>query len=240
MKMKTTKYVFAIVVFAACHVYGGSSGEARLGGIYMSPSSDLWDSGAGLSAQWRSTMKDNWQFAASLGFAKIDANTDEIPGSKGAVVTGGQSGTYWGFVDKYEGDATIIPLGVSAIYSINLGQADVTLEGGLKYVFVNSSVKANLIDGYIDPRTGRVIPGSPVDRWKEDVDIGNNLLGTLGAQLNIPVSDKAKLYLGAGYQFDITKSDAKIESRWREYDGKSVTKSEFGGLFAEIGISFEL
>lgn len=212
-----------------------SKGKFRLGGTFISPSGDLWKSGGGINAQWIIPMKENFSVGISIGAQKVKVNTDVVDDPP--VNTSSRYGlTYMGFVDSYEGDATLIPLGASGIYNIPLSQAVLSLEAGIKYVFVTGDVTANMLDGVFDPY-GNVLDA---DRWREDVDIKGNLLGTVGAQITFSLNESLELYVGGGYQFDIVKSDIKITgSRWSDYDGLKIGENELAGAFGEAGLVFK-
>ena len=234
--MKKYLQIVAIVVSCAVSSYAASKSELRVGGTYLWPSDDFWKSGGGANIQWRYSVQKDFALAVSLGIQKLDVSTDEVSADDGLVnAYATDELLYMGFVDKYEGDATLVPLGASAIYDIPLGQAVLSLEAGLKYVFVSSSVKANMLDGVIDSQGNVLI----ADMWKEDVEIGNNLLGSLGAQINIPLNQQVKLYIGGGYQFDIVKGDVELKSDWSDYDGIKTTENKLGSAFAEAGIAFK-
>lgn len=227
--------IMIAALFCAGMSYANPQNEIRVGGIYLSPSGDLWEPGGGASVEWRRLIKDNFSVSLSIGIMKLDASTDEIPGDEGAVVTGGSTGIYYGFVDYYEGEATIIPVSSFLIYDIPLGTATLSLEGGFKYIFVNSDVEAHMLDGFIDPYTGQAF-GS--DRWISETEIGGNLLGALAAHVAFPLNDKAKIFIGGGYQIDIVKSDVELKNQYSDYDGKSVTENELAGFFVEAGVGF--
>lgn len=234
--MRMFLMVLAVVLLGSASAYSASESELRIGGTYLSPSGDFWKSGGGANIQWRYSVQKDFALAVSLGIQKLDVSTDEV--SDGPVNTLDAYGLlYRGYVDNYEGDATLVPVGASAIYNIPLGQNVLSLEAGLKYVFVNSRAKANMIDGVVDSR-GNVVSGS-VEKWQEDVEIGNNLLGSIGAQIDIPLNQQVKLYIGGGYQFDIVKGDVELKSDWADYDGIKTTENELGSVFAEAGIAYK-
>jgi len=234
--MKTLKWIMLLVVCFAISSFAQSKGEMRVGGSFISPSGDLWKSGGGIRAEWRLPLQENFSVGISLGVQKIKVNTDKVEDDTPVNTTSRNGLRYMGWVDSYEGDAVIIPLGASAIYDIPLSQAMLSLIAGVDYAFVNGDITANMLDGVFDPY-GNVLTA---DRWKEDVEVKGNLLGKIGGQITFPLNDSLKLYIGGGYQFDIVKSDIKITgSRWRDYDGLKVGENELAGAFGEAGLVFK-
>lgn len=237
MNNRVTK-TYTLALISLCFAglsFANLKDEIRIGGLYLSPTGDLWKPGGGASVEWRHRIQDNFSVSISIGVGKLDANNDVIPGDEGAVVSGGSTGIYYGFVDYYEGEATLIPISSFIIYDVPLGTATLSLEGGFKYIFVNSDVKAHMIDGFIDPYSGQAFGA---ERWTSDTEIGGNLLGALAAHLSIPLNEQVSVFIGGGYQLDFVKSDVELNNSYSDYNGKSTTESELAGFFAEAGVGF--
>lgn len=225
----TRKWMIGAVmvgVLAACVYDAAANMEIRISGEGMLPGNDDdWDIGYGASAQvifWSDT---GLGFALSAGVQKWDIN-DEVT-SYGEYLGGGYG---YGYAAGLQGDAMMIPLGASALYRVALGQtASLTLEGGLRYVIVNSSVEFVEAEAIAD-RYGNVIAYAQ----SYDIDIDNGLVGVLGADFEMEVSPGFRLFAGAGYQFDVMKGDTTIGGVDLDYE------NELKALYFRAGLAFAL
>lgn len=181
--------------------------ELRLGGEFLIPRED-----------------DDWDFAAGVSGRLVFWNPHAPQIGLGLAV-GGQS---WDFNDEsfteffsdgsslvegVTGDATMIPLGASLMARLPLAEATwLTLEGGFRYVVVDSSVEYSLeaFDRY----------GRRLDSIALDVDIDDGVVGLIGAEIDIPIGIGIALYGGAGYQFDLSKGKVKLAGEDIDYKNK--------------------
>jgi len=63
---------------------------------------------------------------------------------------------------------------------------------------------------------------------RQDVDIGDAVLGTLGAEYDYMVSEDIYVLGGLGYQFNVLKADT-------DYNNTSARDTSFEGLYLSLG-----
>ncbi len=225
-KMKKVLSILAAVGVLASWAYGESTqqNEFRISGDYLFPGlDDTWDKGYGGTAQFTFWKDSKLGLALSVGAQKWDVN-DEIY-SHGEYLG---SGIAYGAAVGLEGDATMIPLGASVLYKMPLDNSIAfTVDAGLRYVIVNSSVKLVMAEALVDTYGNRI-----TDAYSYDVDIEGGLVGAIGANLDYEVSAGFKIFAGGGYQFDITKG--KVEA-----DGTELGENELKGAFIRGGLVWE-
>ena len=125
-----------------------------------------------------------------------------------------------GVAAKDEGSATTFPFGASILYRPTVsGPTEITLEGGFRYVFVNSDIDITATDGYYI--------------YKDNVEIDDGLVGLIGADIAYPLSPKVKLGFGAGYQFDISKGKAT-------WFGVDLGDNEMKGFYLRLGLNVKI
>ncbi len=186
---------------------------------------DDWDKGFGAFAQIVFWQESGLGIALSIGTQSWDVNDD--------VYFFGEDlgyGIGYGYAAGLEGDATMIPLGASGLYKISLGQAaNLTLEGGIKYVVVNSDVKFVEAEALADSYGYSIS-----DSYSYDVDIDNGIVGVVGAEFDVELSKGFRLFAGAGYQFDLVKGDMEV-------DGFDVNyENELKAAFLRAGLACDL
>lgn len=232
--MRASKWIVAATVMLAASGYAETKNEAWLGGGGFIPSGDFWEASRGGSMGWRYTA-DDVSFGLSIGVQTADVNDETLSGVDGFVTSSYLYGLrYAGYVDYYEGDATMVPISCLVSWNIPIDKLTLSLEAGLRYVFVNADVTAHMIDGL--SYQGYVIDAK---RWRSDTEIGNNFLGLIGANLQLSLSDNWSIFLNGGYQFDIATSDVEFKTHWTDYNGKSITESELGGFYALAGLTYK-
>lgn len=232
--MRASKWIVVAIFILVASAIAETNNELWIGGGGFVPSEDFWEASRGASLGWRHT-KDELSFGLSIGVQSADVSDETLSGVDGFVTSSYQYGLrYAGYVDYYEGDATMVPITGLASWNIPLDKLTLSLEAGLRYVFVNADVTAHMLDGV--SYQGYVLDA---DRWQSDTEIGNNLLGLVGANLKVPLGEHWAIFLNGGYQFDISSSDVEFKTHWTDYDGKSVTKSELGGFYALAGLAYK-
>lgn len=231
--MKAGKWIVAATVMLAASAIAESRNELRLGLGGFVPSGDFWESSREMAVEWRHTT-DNFLLGMSIGFQTAEVNEENLSPSDG-FVTSGRLGILGmrSYVRHYEGDATMVPISGMVGWTFPFDGWSITMEGGISYVVVNADVTARMIDIYDIAMYN--IAG---DNWATDVEIGNNLLGAIGANLHIPISEAWGIFAKAGYQFDISKSDVEFKSQYPDVDGKSISESELGGFYAKLGVAY--
>ena len=232
--MKAGKWIVAVNILLAASAYAGTKDELWLGGGGFAPSGDFWEASRGASIGWRRTV-DKFSLGLSIGAQTADVNDERLSGKDG-FVTSSYLGAlqYAGFVHHYEGDATMFPISGLVSWNIPFDKLTLSVETGIRYVFVNADVKAHMLDGIT--YGGYVLDA---ERWISDTEIGNNLLGLVGANLQFALGDNWSIFLNGGYQFDLLSSDVEFKTHWTDYNGKSITESELGGFYALAGLTYK-
>lgn len=127
-----------------------------------------------------------------------------------------------GSAAEVTGDADMVPVGASLLICPIPKDASkvirLTLEGGARYVFVNSNVKGTVVD--TEAQTER----------NGNVNIDNGLLGLVGADLSIVPVENFSIFGGGGYQFDLTKGNVD----WLNDD---LGDNKMKGWFVRAGLT---
>ena len=210
--MKQTILLVCAILLCSGAAFGGmiseDPGELSVSGQYWFPGDgdfDLFNSGYGLSASYR----EWFSFPCGVG---VNLGVDQWQ-----VDEGSNALKYDNLVD-YKGDVLLIPIGASMYFNlIDWDNWNLILEGGLQYVFVDSSFS--------------VFNKEPSINRREDVDIGGALLGNLGADYEYMISENVYLLAGAGYQFNVVKADTS-------YGTYDVRDTSFAGAFVRLGAKF--
>lgn len=201
----------ALLALAPAHagLTSEEAGEIHANATLYGPGlgdSGLCDLGFGAQIAYREWFA--WPFGASLslGYAswQVDSSSDAYK---------------WRDFSKYDGDLTLIPLGVSLHFNLADSDSwDLILSTGLKYVFVDSS--ATLRDAH--------------DGRKHDIDLDNPVWWDLSLSYEYMLSESAYLEIGAGVQTDVVKADSELD------DGRSLRDTSFQAFFGSLGLKFVL
>lgn len=206
MKRVLGLLVFGIlVVSSVCYA---ADAELRLRPYYLIPGQDdYWDYALGIDARYVFWTNPNMGIALSGGLATWEAN----------------DGIFFqdDLAAQLDSSALVIPLGVSVLLRPMPAGApfDLILEGGLRYVVVDSKVDLAATDFYY--------------YFKDELDIENSVVGILGAEVGFPLSDGMGLSFGLGYQFDISKGDV-------EWFGVNIEEFEMKGFYFNFGVNISL
>ena len=206
--MKKVVALLVLGVLVGSTVCFAADAELRVRPYYLFPGQDdLWDYAAGIEAQYVLWMNRNVGLALAGGLAAWEVDDDVIVEENLAA--------------EIDGSALAVPLGGSVLVRPlpEGAPVDLTLEGGLRYVVVESDIDLAATDYYYI--------------YEDEVDLENGVVGLLGAKLGFPVSDRAKLAVGMGYQFDIVKGDA-------EWFGVEIEESEMKGFYVNFGVNVKL
>lgn len=183
--------------------------------FYIPKDDDDYDYGFGLEAQARFWLTKQIGLALSLGAASWQVKD--------------QDGYYY---DAYmvegvhvEGDLTLLPIGGSILLRpLKMEKLDLVLELGVRYVFADSDITAEV--GAAD------IFGNWAYAY-DTVDVDDGFVGLVGMELAFNVSKEASLFLGVGYQFDISKGDMT----WMGYD---IAENELAAFLVTFGLAIHL
>jgi len=219
------------VVFAA--EQQSNPWEVKLGGDYLFPGSKTWDKAYGAQAQMIYRWTTGWGIGLSAGLQQWAVN-EEIR-SYGGYLDGVVP---YGYATHMTGDASMIPLGLSGLYAIPIGErVRIDLECGLRYIFVNSSVEHS--EAAVFGAGGSYYTIST----KSDVDIGNGIVGFAGINVDVKLTDMFKLFVGGGYQLDVSKGDLTYKSFEKSLSephyaySETSTESELKAAFVRAGLS---
>jgi len=123
---------------------------------------------------------------------------------------------------KVSGDIALFPLGGSLIIRpIHIDRVSLTLEGGVRYVFVNSQVDFEAAYADVYGRQAYL---------KEKYDIGNGVVGIVGANLEVKIINPLFAFIGAGYQFDISKGKVTLPGATGSFD------NELKAFYGKVGL----
>ena len=181
------------------------------GGLYLAPGlKDDWDSAVGAEVKVIFWQSETFGVAAAAGLQKWTPN-DELTTSSETL----DGGLGYGYAAQLDGDATMIPVGGSAIWRTKVGEkTTLTLEAGIRYVAVQSDVVLKYAEAIAGP-DGVV---GYEDEAENDIDDG--IVGVIGADLHIPWTDIVGVFAGLGYQFDIAKGGQTIDGEDVGYDNE--------------------
>jgi hypothetical protein len=206
MKRVCGLLVFGIlVVSSVCYA---ADAELRLRPYYLLPEQDdYWDHVLGIDARYVFWTNPNMGIALSGGWAIWKANDDVFFED--------------GLAAQLDGSALVMPLGASVLIRPMPADAqfDLTLEGGLRYVVVDSNVDLAATDFYYYA--------------EDELDIENGVVGVIGAEFGFPLSDAMGLSFGFGYQFDISEGDV-------EWFGVDIEEFEMEGFYFNFGLNIGL
>ena len=195
----------------------GKNIEIKLRGDYLKPKDDLyWDKAMGGSLQGIVWIQPNFGFGFEIGIQKWESTEedwiyrviDDTP-----------------FYAHEEGDANMIPIGVSGLYQIQVGNtAKILLEGGARYVAINSKVERRQEAPYAETATHIYYRNETIE-----IDFEDGMVGFIGANIEFDLGSGWSLFVGGGYQFDIAKGDYKV-------GGKAIDEHSLAGAFARAGV----
>ncbi|MDR0994342.1 MAG: hypothetical protein LBN38_07265 [Verrucomicrobiota bacterium] len=210
--MKKIGLGICVALLGAGAAFGGllndEPGELTLSGRGWIPGDgdfDLFEDGYGVSLSYREWFHFPWAVGVSVGVAhwEVDDGSDAY---KYPMLTG------------YEGDALLIPLGVSLYFSmIDWDNWNLNLKTGVEYLFVDSNVS--------------VFNNEENVKARQDVDIGNAILWNVGAEYEYMIAENAYIAGELGYQVDVMRADT-------DYAGRSARDTSFRGFYLGIGVKF--
>jgi hypothetical protein len=204
----------------------GSAEYLRIEGQYYAPKQDEdWNGAYGGELKWVTPVDESFAIALSVGYSKWEANDDVVDlgytpiDSELAVSTAG-------FLD---GEAALIPLGFSGLWRSSATEPlSFELEAGLRYVLVNSDVDVVVADLLLDQNNNLVDAAG----FRESLDINNFFACIVAADIRYAIDPRVRLFLGAGYQFDLTKPDAEASDL--------ASETDFSAAFLRAGVEFDL
>ena len=182
----------------------------RFGAIVPACEQD-WDRGAQVEAECRFWQSEHTGVALSIGSSVWQARAEyaESGDAASAIAT------------SVSGHAALIPMGVSLLYRVPVSPyVRWVLEGGVRYVVVDSSVMATV--DYADAGGGYYL--------EDTIRTQNFLQGVVGLSLEGSIAEPLRLVGSVGYQFDLTDP-------MERFDGEDLGATSFDGLVFSIGLS---
>ena len=209
--MKRLLLVVTGVCVAVCMSFGqhedgpAPNADLVISAVYYSPGQDDdYDSGFGGELQMRFWASPNAAIVFSGGAAAWQMNEDEVDP---------------GVVTAVDGDVNIFPVGGSILLRPISGEnMSLTLEAGVRYVFVDSQADVEVFDG------------SGYDTKRLEIDDG--VVGLVAAEIVTRFGSQLSLLLSAGYQFDLSKGDAT-------WFGADAGENELKAFLAKAGFVME-
>ena len=206
---KTIAAVLAVLAMAGAvqaGVFSEEPGEFAVQGQYWFPGEgdfDLFDAAYGAQLSWREWFAFPFGAQLSVGIAQWQADS-------------GADAYKYKNVDDFDGDVTLIPIGLSLTYClIDWNNWAVNLDTGLHYVFVDSSVDCR----------------DKTDGTRHDIDMDDAIWWTVGGEVDYQFAEGALFTLGAGFQTDVMKAES-------EYDLGDLRDTRFQTFFARAGLKF--
>lgn len=187
----------------------GTSVDLVVLGTYYSPDNDkIYDDGWGAEAQLRFWVNDMVGLALAGGYSEWNYNED-------LDTTDGDE-----FDLDSDGDVALMPAGASLLLRpINTERVSLVLEGGVRYVFVDSDINDD---------NDQALPRAP-GITLNDIDIDDGFVAVATAQLELHLTDALYLLAAAGYQWDIEKGDINIGDT-------KIGENELESFIAQAGI----
>ena len=172
-----------------------------------------WRSAGGVEVQARFWNDDAFGVAVAAGFESWQAETEFFE----------EQDSYGYFGTWIAGDASLVPVGISLLCRAEITeQVSLVFDGGLRYVFVDSGIHADVEtddgDGWVYSR----------DR----VEIDDFLAGVVGMSLDAAVADGVSLFAGLGYQFGLTDAH-------EQYLGADIGSTSFQASSFHCGMAWE-
>lgn len=209
MMKKTLLAVLAALAMAGAVQAGLVSdepGEFAVQGQYWFPGEgdfNLFDAAYGAQVSWREWVAFPFGMTLSAGVAQWQADS-------------GATAYKFRYLDDFDGDVTLIPLGLSLVYCpIDWNNWDLILETGLHYVLVDSSVDCR----------------NKNDGTRHEIDMDNAIWWTTGAEFDYQFAEGAFFVCGAGVQVDVLKAES-------EYDLGELRDTRFQAFYAKAGLKF--
>lgn len=183
------KKIWILTIVALAAVLGSARAQSNPYGIelqgslnYWVPDFELYDYAYGVDLECRNWFLDPVGLALGVGISSWE-------------VKEGRSAVDPSKLKELDGQLTTIPLGPSLLYKIvDLTDWNLTAEGGVRYVFAQSSIHYKRAD------TGE----------SGTLDIDESILGVLGLDYERSFDEGKIFFAGAGYQIDIDEGAIQL------------------------------
>lgn len=206
MKKLMCLAVVALLLAGAAHggLLSPEPGELTGSGLFWlvgHGDDELFQTGFGLGTSYREWVAFPFGVGLNLGVAQwqVDKNSNAIK---------------WDGVTGYSGDATLLALGPAVYFCIiDWDTWNLTLEGGIQFVYVDSNVKVK------------------VDDERLNLNIGNAIIWHVGLEYDYMLSENLYLQVAGGYQGDLSAADTK-------YSLGPVRDTSLQGVYFRLGAKF--
>ncbi len=181
---------------------------------YIFPSeNDTWDKAYGIEGQLRLWANDFIGIAGAGGYQRWQGKdtTSTFQDFEGVPRA----------TTEFSGDADMVPVGASLLIrpipKDVTQRIQLTIEGGARYVFVNSNFKGMLTDS----------DGvSETDKCRLD----DGIIGLVAGDLGIVPVENLSIFVGGGYQFDLSKGNVD----WMQ---ENIGDNKMKGWFLRAGLT---
>jgi hypothetical protein len=164
---------------------------------------DLFKTGYGLTVEYREWFSFPWGVGVSLGLDSWQVNSSS-------------QALKYDQLTRYDGDATLIPLGASLYFNaIDWDYWNVIFGTGFQYLIVNSDVSVY----------------SETDERRYDVDMDDAILWNINASYEYMLGENLYVLGGVGYQIDLMRSGTS-------YNGLDSRDMSFRGFFVRAGAKY--
>lgn len=160
--------------------------------IHLPDDDEDWDTGYGAEVQFRKWVSDTVAFALALGLEQWDVEEGSFVFADPTLI----------FAGSIEGEAIMLPLGVSIIIRPQMqGDVHVTFEGGIRYVVVESDIKFDVT--LSDPTTGESI------RIADELEMDDGVVARIAVDVDAEISENVSIFGGIGLQLDIVEPETE-------------------------------
>lgn len=200
--------------------------ELSLSGDLLLTSDTRWDIGiVGATAGGTVWASEYLGFSASVGIQKwaVDESMSEF---KSGYFMGVRLANDY----HYEGAATAVPLGGSLRLRVPIEDlVSFEFEGGVKYVIMNSDIEEHgKVSAYY---------GGTDNYYIEKIDTENGVVGFFSCDMRLCPSKTFSIFLGAGYQFDLSKAAFELHES-KNYAFFEREDSNLAGMTFRIGCAW--
>jgi hypothetical protein len=182
-----------------------------VGTLYIPHDDDTYEAGAGMEIQGRFWLTPHIGLALAGGGASYAIDEQDIQVVEAGLLLDGE----------LEGDVGLSTFGGSLLLRPVLTEKiALTLEGGVRYVAVDSNAELEI---------SAVRPGSRT-YLRDTLDIDDGVVAIAAATVEINVAPQVSLLGGAGYQFDLEKGDV-------EFLDEDLGDNELEAILIQAGVA---
>jgi hypothetical protein len=200
--------------------------------LYYAPDDDdVYDYGLGAELQFRHWITDRFGLALAGGVANWETKDQNVRLEEGGDIppppdppppvplADGDP-----FTDiELDGSVLLLPIGGSILYRpVRSDSFSITLEGGIRYIIVESSVDASI----------ELFDGTDTLFLEDELKIDDGMVGVVAADAEARLTPSFRLIGGIGYQFDLIEGDVKLQ-------GEKFGDNELNAFFVRAGFAID-